>query len=216
MPSVKLTDDECSHDLLPKICMFCGQPATTRKQRNFAWHPQWVWVLILAGLLIALIVALVLTKRMTVRVPVCDEHEGFWRRKGMALGFSFLGLCLVAMGVLVFMVNQGPGNDDVTGWACLGSVGLFLAWLVFAAIYGSRGIRPTEITDRYVRLTGVADEFVEALEDDRERDREEEAERRRVRRLKREADDRARSEGELPPKLKPIRDDDDLERRSRE
>jgi hypothetical protein len=39
MPTVKLSDYECRKNLLPDVCMFCGEPAVTRKSKNFAWHP---------------------------------------------------------------------------------------------------------------------------------------------------------------------------------
>ena len=47
MATVKLTEYECRKNLLPKVCMFCGEPAVERKQKNFAWHPPWVCILIL-------------------------------------------------------------------------------------------------------------------------------------------------------------------------
>ena len=114
------------------------------------------------------------------------------------------------------MANQGPGNDELTGWLCGGGVVMFFFWLVGAAIYQANGVRPAEITDRDIRLAGVHAEFVHALEDDRDRDREEEEEYRRQRRAKREAEDRERQR-ERPRSADRRRDDDDdLERRARD
>lgn len=158
---------------------------------------------------------MVLTKKMTVRVPVCDRHEGYWRRKGIALGLSFAFLVVFGIGVLFFMANQGPGQDELTGWLCGGGAVLFLIWLVVAAVWGAVGVRPTEITDRFIRLTGVHDHFIDALEEDRERDREEEEEYRRQGRAKREAEERDR-ERDRPSRSYRRRDDDDLERRARD
>jgi hypothetical protein len=209
MPNIKLTDYECRKNLLPKVCMFCGQPAVTRKQRNFAWHPPWVWILVLVGILVAAIVAIVLTKRMTVRVPVCEQHEGFWRRRGMTIGFSFLGIVLVEIAAAIGAANLPQGQDNLGGFVCAGGVFLLLGWLVLVAIYSTRSIRPTEITDRFIRLTGVHPEFIAALEDDRERDRDEEEEYRRQRRARRLAEER-----EQPRAAKRKDYDDDLERRA--
>ncbi len=216
MANVKLSAYECRKNLLPKVCMFCGEPAVTRKQRNFAWHPPWVWILILAGILVAAIVALILTKRMTVRVPVCERHEGFWRRRNLVVGLSFLGVAVLEIVAIAISANQPQGqNNDLGGFVCVGGAFLFLAWLVVVAIYSAQGIRPTEITDRSIRLTGVNREFIEALEDDRERDRDEEDDYRRKWNAKRKAE-REAEEREPPRPLRPSRDDDDLERRARE
>jgi hypothetical protein len=226
MPNVKLTDFECRKNLLPGVCMFCGRKAVDRKKRTFAWHPPWVWVLILVGILVAAIVAMILTKRMTVRVPVCNEHEGFWRRRNLVVGLSFLAIVVVEVAFIAVATSMPHGqNNDMGGLVCGGGAVLFLGWLVVAAIYSQRGIRPTEITDRFVRLTGVNQKFIDALEDDRERDREEEDEYRRQwkerRRKERELDEQSRrgereadeSERSRPTKSRPI--DDDLERRAR-
>jgi hypothetical protein len=226
MPNVKLTDFECRKNLLPDVCMFCGRRAVDRKKRTFAWHPPWVWILILVGVLIAAIVAMILTKRMTVRVPVCNEHEGFWRRRNLVVGLSLVAVVVVEVVFIAVAASQPQGqNNDWGGLACGGGAVLFLGWLVLVAIYSQRGLRPTEITDRFIRLTGVNQEFIHALEDDRERDREEEDDYRRQwkerRQKEREADGRDRRcerevdewERPRPPKPRPI--DDDLERRAR-
>jgi hypothetical protein len=170
--------------------------------------------LILASLLIALILALVLTKKMTVRVPVCERHVGYWKRRGLTLGLSFLAVVGFAIGALIATGGKDPGKDIDTGLLCLGAVLLFVAWLFTAAIYQTIGMRPIEITDRFIRFTGVSKAFVDAIEDDRERDRQEEVEYRRRRRAQR--DDRDLDQEEpRPPQIDRRREDDDLERRAR-
>ena len=172
MANVKLSRYECSRDLLPDVCMFCGEPATVRKQKTFAWHPSWVWVLILVNLIVVLIVAMVLTKKMPTRVPVCDRHAGWWTRRTLILLFSFLFMAAACLAG-IFYVDSQPGNakGDLSGVVCGGGVGLFLVWLIVAAIYGTRGVRPTEITDRDMKLTGVHEAFIDALQEDRARER---------------------------------------------
>jgi hypothetical protein len=213
MATVKLSEYECERDLLPQVCAFCGEPAVTRVKRNFAWHPPWVWILILVNVLIAAVVAMILTKKMAVRVPVCDLHEGFWRRKGIVLSLTFAVIVVYVVGWVLFAIYQGPGQDELTGWLCAGGVVLLLVWLVIAAVWNSVGVRPSEITDRFIRLAGVHGEFIAALEDDRERDREDEYELRRKRRARR---DEAEREREEPRHRDRSRDDDDLNRRAGE
>ena len=75
MATVRLGRFEVERGMLPQVCMACGAPAAVRKSKKFAWHPQWIYVLLLAGLLPLIIVAAILTKRMTVAAPFCDDHK---------------------------------------------------------------------------------------------------------------------------------------------
>ena len=96
------------------------------------------------------------------------------------------------------------------------AVFLFFVWLVVAAVYQTNGVRPTEITDRFIRLTSVHKDFVDALEDDREKDHEEEEELRRKRRAEREPRESEDRPAERGRSIERKREDDDLERRARE
>src|SRR5262249_9663675 len=92
MATVRLERDEVDNDSLPDVCMVCGAEATLRKRKSFSWHPPWVILLILISLWPYIIVALILTKRMTVRAP---PVRGARKSLGLADGvypgwFSFL------------------------------------------------------------------------------------------------------------------------------
>src|SRR5262249_62061482 len=75
----------------------------------------------------------------------------------------------------VISVNNEPPaqQDELAGWLCGGGFVLFFVWVIFAAIYSTRGVRPVEITVRFIRLAGVHEDFVAALEADRDRDADE-------------------------------------------
>src|SRR5690348_7389389 len=75
MAQLRLGRHEVEEEWLPQLCMRCGEPAAFTKRKTFSWYPAWVYLLILVHLLVFLIVALVLTKRMTVPVPLCDKHR---------------------------------------------------------------------------------------------------------------------------------------------
>jgi hypothetical protein len=159
---------------LPPVCMACGAPATVRKSKQFSWQPPWVGVLILAGLLPYLIVSLVLTKRQRVETPLCDRHASYWWLFPTLLTlsiFAILGLGFVAFIALNAAAQNGPRNSDVSGLACLGTIGAFLAWLIVAVILQNMRIRPREITDRHIELIKVSEAFADAVdaEDLRER-----------------------------------------------
>src|SRR5262245_27784101 len=223
MPRVRLSKYECTHDLLPPVCAFCGAPAAGVRERKFSWHPSWVWVLIFVHVLVALIVALILTRRMVVRVPVCDEHSGDWSRRTGILAGSFLVVAAFETAALIYLNNEPPAQqDELAGWLCGGGFVLFFAWVIFAAIFSTRGVRPVEITDRFIRLAGVHEDFVTALEADRVGGADERDRRVRYGDVRDDYDD----EPELPPPRSRDRgdyddydereSDDDLNRRGRE
>jgi hypothetical protein len=75
---------------VPDVCMKCGRKAYDRVQKTFLWMPGWVYVLILAGLLIFAIVALCVRERRTTSLPLCEEHKNHWYWRNLWAGLSFL------------------------------------------------------------------------------------------------------------------------------
>jgi hypothetical protein len=144
-------------------------------RKKFSWYPPWIGILILGGPIPFAIVAAILTKRMQVVVPLCEAHRGHWTWRNW---FIYGGLAVVGalgLGAFILMIvlteqrPPRPGTDAIVGISCIATAVLGLAWLIAAAIVQSTGIRPTEITDYSITLTGVADEFIDAVEDQRER-----------------------------------------------
>lgn len=154
---------------LPELCMRCGAPAEAHREKTFSWYPQWVIVLLLAGLLPFVIVALVLTKKKRVRVPFCRAHAHHWSGRTAVTLLSFLGLVGLAIGgVVLANVAGGPnGFDEYGGFVCAGSAVALVVWLIAVAVLQQTAIRPTEITDNSITLTNVSREFVGAYEENR-------------------------------------------------
>jgi hypothetical protein len=175
MATVKLYYDEVDEGQLPRVCMRCGAPADLQKRKTFSWCPGWVHVLILLGLLPWLIVMLVLTKRKTVYVPLCNEHKNHWfvrtmiTLSGLAIVFGFFVLMVVLASTTD---RQDPNASTFGGLMCVGTLGLLLVLIIVAAYIQTTSIRPSEITASRITLTGVAQEFKEAIlkQDDREAD----------------------------------------------
>jgi hypothetical protein len=98
--------------------------------------------------------------------------------------FTWFGFGVVAAcGVVLLIANIVNDRDDPNALA--GGMNAFI-WIVsfvvylFAAgIYTQSAIRPFEITEDDITLGKVSPDFVEALEDDRDRYEEERRERRR-------------------------------------
>ena len=86
---------------------------------------------------------------------------------GSLFVFGFVGIAGFA--VVIFALTLAPGpqggrQGDMSGLACLFPVGVFLAWLVLLVIVQNTAIRAKEITDDELVLTGVSQEFVDAMD----------------------------------------------------
>jgi hypothetical protein len=178
MPTVWLDRDEAEYGDLPPVCMRCGDEATVTRDRNFSWYPQWVIVLLLAGLLPFLIVALLMTKRMRLKAPMCDRHAGHWFRFRLFAYGGLLGtIGLFFAGLFLLAANDRTLNDVAAGVMIVSGIG-FLICLFVAAFWQMSLIRAIEITDDDMRLAGVSEEFKEAVREQRRAERETEEERR--------------------------------------
>ena len=168
MPEIRMRLREAD-GYLPAVCMCCGAPASTTKVKKMQWCPPWVGILILAGLLPYVIVALILTKRATVQAPLCEQHQGHWLNRLLLIWASFFLFGLVGLAGIIFAANLPlPDRENVFPFVCIGSIFLLVIWLVIVIVCQNTVIRPREITDAEITLTGVCDAFVNAVEDARE------------------------------------------------
>src|SRR5262245_66176532 len=106
MPKVQLSREEAEDGHLPEICMQCGAQAWKQWPKAFSWYPPWVGVLILGGVLPFVIVAAVLTKRMTVRAPLCDEHLNHWSWRAWFVGLSVAVFIVLGIACIVLLSAQ--------------------------------------------------------------------------------------------------------------
>jgi hypothetical protein len=182
MAQVRLDRYELEEGLLPAVCMRCGAPATLTKAKTFAWHPTWIDTLIILGLicftpllLVGIVVAISMTKRMRVPAPLCHAHQNHWSWRAAFIWGGLGVIAFLGIGTFVFLMNTGQEDESLqvlAGWMC-GAAGLIgLIWLIAAAIVQAGAIRASEITDDRIALIGVSPAFVEAVK--RERDEAEE------------------------------------------
>jgi hypothetical protein len=184
--------------------MRCDQAATVYKEKKFSWFPPWIGVMLLVAWPVYLILMAVMTKRMTVSVPLCEKHKHHWLVRTV-VGLVGLGLLLILLvfNIVITGMVSNMGDDDVTGpllavlWIGLGI--LFLAWLITLVAMQNTAIRPNEITDDTITLTGVSEAFVDAVED--ARDQEEEEDPRPRPRARRQRSDRVYDPN--PPRRRP-------------
>jgi hypothetical protein len=200
MATIRLRKYELRKYGLPPVCLRCGAPTGEPRHRTFSWSPPWVAILIICGLLPYLIVALILTKKMRMPVPLCRKHRWHWTGRHLIILGSLLALIPLVILAVVFTNPAEQGAVAVIGFA-----GGLLLWIILTVILLLTIIRPTEITDESITLAGLSEKFVDAVEEERE----ERAERRRRRERDEEDEDRPRRRRE--------RDDEyyDPERRGR-
>jgi hypothetical protein len=145
---------------LPDICLKSNKPAKGRLVRKLQWHNPALALTIVLGVLVYLILALIVTKKATLRIPLSDEWLA--RRKSrmlIAWGIAAAGLLLCVLGIVL------AGMTDRGEFALLLILGFFM--MIGAAIYGQYACRmvwPKRITDEYVWLKGVNPEFLDRLE----------------------------------------------------
>jgi hypothetical protein len=181
MATIRIRNRRRDEQAIPDLCIRCARPTDYRKTKQFSWYPPWIIVLLLlVGPIPYIIVALILTKKRTLEVPLCDQHRHhfLWAPLFIGLGLVLIIILAIGTGIVGSQASQA-GDDTLFGLLCGGGVLFFLVWLIVAIILQNRLVKPKEITDDEITLTGVAEEFVEEFEN--------EMEARRASRLDREA-----------------------------
>ncbi len=129
---------------LPAVCMCCGRPATATTTKKMRWHPQWV-----GG-----IAALIMTKYATVQRRFATNTRGTGSARTAAVGFA-LPACPDRCGRSRVRRQpraspaRSPCRLPLSSAASCSSPGSS------SRLYTCTTIRPTEITDEEITLTGV-------------------------------------------------------------
>lgn len=139
--------------VLPDRCVKCNAVTTSRLKRKLSWHHPAIYLIILVAVLIYAIVAMVLRKKATIEVGLCEEHKAQRRT------FIWISL-LVALGGLGGFVLAIIAEDGTPAF-----IGLLL--LVAAIIFGARSTRVVyaqKIDDRFVWLRGVNADYLDQFQ----------------------------------------------------
>ena len=135
---------------LPDRCVRCNAPANGRRlKRTLYWHHPLVFLVVLAGVLVYVIVALVVRKKAVVTIGLCDRH---YQRRLYAILAWWL-ITLACAGSLWF----GIANHGQPPWLIWAAIVGFFGNLFFAVAI-TRPVAPVRIDDHYVWLkkTGTA------------------------------------------------------------
>jgi hypothetical protein len=145
------------HDL-PDVCMRCGAPTTLRVTKKFTgvqsmhmsvgpWRACSYW-------------------HATVSAPLCAKHRRHWFWRKLT---SFLTLLPVPGFLIAEFAALGNARHPVAEYVWLLLLGAFLSLLAGVVVtiwLWLTAIRPREITDRSITLTGVSEAFVRAYEEE--------------------------------------------------
>lgn len=142
----------------PPYCVRTNQPTNRYDEWTFRWHSPWVYLLLLFNILILAIVALVISKKITLQVPVSEYWRGV-RFQRILIGWitAIVGICgSIALGVLLsHTANEAVGPL----LAVLGAI----VFLIVGLIIGTSGrvLTPTKIDGDYAWLKGACPEFLD-------------------------------------------------------
>ena len=143
---------------LPANCVKCGAPAQKPWRKKFMWHPQWIYIFVIFGLIGWIIYAIVagnMRKTLELNVPLCDEHQAA-RKRNMIIGIVLL---LATIPVCILLGNIPDVNAVVVGFV---GVVTFIAGLVFLIIAGNY-MRPKLIDDSHGEFTGPCETFLNMI-----------------------------------------------------
>jgi hypothetical protein len=143
---------------LPPFCIKCGQTATTSLKKKFYWHPTWMFVFILVGIIVYIIVALIARTRMDVQLPLCDRHSVRYRR------MRTVAATLMIVGPLLLLAafSLPAEYTGVSAVSALAGVSLLLAGMILWLVAGQI-LRATFIGVQGGRFRGASEQFLDHL-----------------------------------------------------
>ncbi|HEV7475589.1 MAG TPA: hypothetical protein VGN90_16155 [Pyrinomonadaceae bacterium] len=134
---------------LPQRCVKCNAVTNGRMTRKLSWHHPAIFAVLLVNLLVYLIVAMIVRKRATVEIGLCDEH----RAKRQTYIWITLVLVMLGFGGFVVAIMAEDGLPALVGLL------LLLASLVFG-VFAIRLVSPSKIDERFVWLRGVHSDYL--------------------------------------------------------
>ncbi len=152
---------------LPDACVRCGYPAAILKIQTMSSVPSWAIILILFGGPLCWVLGVLLDKRKTVWLPLCEYHVYHWYWRKVTLAIT--GAIPVILG---FIFCAGVEFKEWEPLAMLSLLCCYLsipAWIILAIVLRLTSIRASKITKAAITLRGIAPEFIEALEGQHQR-----------------------------------------------
>jgi hypothetical protein len=129
--------------VLPPYCIKCGRPAEPNFiSRKFSWHPPWVYIFVLLALLLYVILAVAISKRMTLQLPLCSRHLEKYKSLRLAAVVLLLG------GIPEMIIAGTYLPESSMGYGIGAGVLALIAGLVCLIMFGAV-LRPTHIDQHF-------------------------------------------------------------------
>jgi len=143
---------------LPARCIKSNEPTALRLKRHLSWHPPWIFVLIIAGLLWYVIVALVMRKQATIHIGLSEDWMAHRRNRIIAAWMAALTGVLMFIGGIALIE---PMEDAGVILMLTGIATFFIAIVAGATL--SRMVQVSRMTDTHIWLRGCCSEFRNSL-----------------------------------------------------
>ena len=138
--------------LLPDRCIKCNQRAERKLKRNLSWHHPAFYLVVFAGPLFYVVLAMIMRKTATIEVGLCENHSAMRRRD---IAFTW-GLGLLSIGSFFFAIQF----EDLT-FAGIGRL-LIVATILYG-IMRLKVVTPTKIDERFIWLKGCKGDYLTAF-----------------------------------------------------
>jgi hypothetical protein len=145
---------------LPDICVLSNEPTVSRISRKLQWHHPMLALTIFIGVPVYIILALIMTKRATIQLPLTQDWIA---RRQRRMIFAWVA-GLLCLGLIVGGIALAIQMDDPSYLLLmlLGIVGGLAALIGGQAAVGL--VTPKRMTDDYIWLKGVHPDFLNRLE----------------------------------------------------
>jgi hypothetical protein len=140
------------HVVLPDRCVKCNAPADDKiLKATVHWHPAWLFLLILPGVLVYALVAMVMQQSGTLGYRLCTNHR---RARSMWIALAW---CLGLGGIVVIGVSAAVENKV----AALVGTGMVILSPFVGLV--ARTFRATKIDPHFMWLRGANRDYLEGF-----------------------------------------------------
>ncbi len=146
---------------LPLMCVKSNAPCQRTLTRKLMWHPAPLYIVLLLGPIPYAIVALIVSKRATVELPLTD-HWFSRRLQAILIAWGTIVISGIMFCSGVIMVDSKPGGGPLSPLMIIGAILLALSAAIFGMVR-ARLVSPTRITDTHVWLKGANRDYLSDL-----------------------------------------------------
>ncbi|HYV48694.1 MAG TPA: hypothetical protein VFA20_27740 [Myxococcaceae bacterium] len=167
MSALTLPVNEMSSFDLPPVCLITGErTGVSFRKVKFAWYPRWIPALIFVpfgGLLLAAIVAMILTKKAAGELPFTDAGWSKWRLAKIMVGLDVLWVIFAMFaGIGLLAAAEGSAGGTAAGVLALASM-VAVPVVIYFLFQRKKMITPTRITDTELTINVPNEEAAMAI-----------------------------------------------------